>query len=78
VPSGISALTFADPLHGWAIDACVSETKVPSIAELPHCDILATNDGGQTWHVQRTVGGTQGAAVRGMRAVEDNFEDSEA
>lgn len=47
----ISALTFADPQHGWAIGEC---------SDYDHgtkCTILATRDGGRTWRSQhRSIG----------------------
>ena len=46
-PTGVSSLAFVDPMRGWAIRACTTTggTTTP-------CDILATDDGGTTWHVQ--------------------------
>ncbi len=46
LPNSIATLTFVDPTHGWAIDTC------SPLDTLQICDILATSDGGKTWHVQ--------------------------
>jgi len=54
LPTSLETLTFVDPMHGWAIDTC-SNVDIVAI-----CDILATSDGGKTWHVQyRNVGRLQ-------------------
>ncbi len=52
----IRALCFVDDLHGWAVGSLGT--------------ILATNDGGRTWHKQR-CGGTR-AAVLGVFARADD------
>jgi photosystem II stability/assembly factor-like uncharacterized protein len=52
IPNNIATLTFIDPMHGWAISAC----PIPGEA-LFVCNILSTNDGGRTWHVQHQAGG---------------------
>ncbi len=49
-PSGISTLTFIDPLHGWAIDTC-PESKTSNFTNT-WCTIISTDDGGVTWRRQ--------------------------
>jgi len=52
--SGISTLTFVDAQQGWAIGEC-SDVKGST-----GCTILATSDGGKTWHAQyRSTGRVQ-------------------
>jgi photosystem II stability/assembly factor-like uncharacterized protein len=45
-PPGVSALTFIDAQHGWAIDQC------PHSNIFDVCHILSTDDGGRTWKVR--------------------------
>lgn len=46
IPAGLTALTFIDPQHGWALDTC------SELNDFLVCEIVATSDGGITWQIQ--------------------------